>query len=372
MTDDHLSLAELAELDEGLLSSDRISAIRAHLHGCDSCRAKAEAIVTTRSALSGLPPVTMPANVRERIDNALADEAHDDADVAVPAPRAVELSVVEDTEPRIDAGPRLDTDAGVTPPATGRTLQTSDVVPASGRLLRSRFGRPSMAASAAAAAVVLAAGAIITGHLLHHHSSTGANSAAAGVGSATDNNPFLSHGEQPSSVVESATGMTYTAANLSASVKNVLTSSSATGPITPSPSNSGSDEAGSGGAAAKPRHSGKHPTAGTDADKATTAAPDTESTLIATPTKPIPKSLRPLFQSKAKIIQCAVLLTGQQDAVPEHVDFGRWTGGTLHAAPSAIFIFRGTTPSTVAVWVVNPTCSGNDLVRTVSQVTISN
>jgi hypothetical protein len=79
-----------------------------------------------------------------------------------------------------------------------------------------------------------------------------------------------------------------------------------------------------------------------------------------------------LFASQAKIIQCAKTLTGQANAVPEHVDFARWSGGALHNVPSAIFIFQGSTPSTVAVWVTNPTCSGNDLIRTVSQVSISN
>lgn len=368
MTDEHLSLDELAELDEGLLSSDRISAIRAHVHGCDSCRAKADAITTARSALSDLPPVAMPEDIRARIDEALAHEASRAADPSVPTDPDVELSVVDDAEPRVDDGPLIDSAAVAGSAAAAPSPRTSDVVPTSGTVIRGRFGRPTMAASAAAAAVVLGIGAIVVAHF-HHGSSTPRGQVASG--SSDNENPFLNHGTlQPSSLVKSSTGTTYTAANLSASVQKVLARSPATGPITPSATSSSGF--GSAGGAAKPERSTKHPAAGTNANKATTPGPQAESSLLGEPNQPVPKVMRPLFRSNAKIIQCAVTLTNQKDAVPEHVDFGRWTGGDLHNAPSAIFIFQGLTPTTVAVWVVNPTCSGNDLIRTVSTVTLAN
>jgi hypothetical protein len=368
VTDDHLSFDELAELDEGLLSSDRITAIREHLDGCGSCRAKADAITASRSALSDLPAVTMPADVRARIDNALAAEAQGAADRAVPPQRAVELSVVEDSDPRVDDGPQLDAGA----PTIDPSMRAPDVIPAAGSVVRRRFGRPTMASSAAAAAIVLAVGAVVVAHF-HHGSSTPQSSLAAGAdsGARTDQNPLISGGPQPSSVVKSATGATYTATNLSTAVSGVLARAAATGPIAPLPSASSSVGSSGGAAGSKPERTTKSDSSGSTAGKAT-VSPPSESTFAQDSTAPIPKSLRPLFHSNAKIIACAVTITGQHNAVPEHVDFGRWTGGIYHNVPSAIFIFQGTTPASVSVWVTNPTCSGNDIIRTFSQVAISN
>ena len=42
--DTHLTLDELAELDEGLLAPERELEVRSHLDGCAECRARADAI----------------------------------------------------------------------------------------------------------------------------------------------------------------------------------------------------------------------------------------------------------------------------------------------------------------------------------------
>jgi hypothetical protein len=67
------------------------------------------------------------------------------------------------------------------------------------------------------------------------------------------------------------------------------------------------------------------------------------------------------------LLQCAAYVSGQQNAVPLAVDFGRWTNGSYHRAPSIVLVFRDNDPATVSVFVYGPKCDGNSL-RTFSQV----
>lgn len=384
MTDDHLSLDELAELDEGLLGTDRAGSARSHLAGCETCRASADAITAARTALSDLPPVTMPAEVQNRIDRALADAAAVDTDDSTGS--LVELERPSDTDPRVDSGPAIDT--APLPAAAPRLVdsaRSSDVMPAQGTVARPRFGRPTMASSAAAAAVVLAAGAIIVAHYHHHGAATPSHLAGGPSIAGGDANPELSR-SQPTSVVKSSTGLEYTTANLAARVRSVLARAPGSTPgAAPTTASGGSDTTsgatggGSGssaGSAGSTANSAAHPGGAGKAGRFANSskAPLTPATAagdaLTLDDSPIPQVLQPLAHSQKRILSCAVALTGQPDAVPEHVDFARWTNDTYHNAPSAIFIFRGATAATVAVYVTNPTCSGNAIVRDFSQVSV--
>lgn len=175
MTDDHLSLDELAELDEGILMPDRATAAQAHLAGCARCRESAEALTATRARLAALPAEQMPAPVAARLDRALADAA------------------------------------------AGTTTLPSNVT----SLPRRRFGHPTLAASAAAAVVVLAIGAIIVGHAMNGTSSESGGS--AGATAAGPRTPA-----QPKNYVKTSTGLTYTPSRLLADVPGLVSGVSGT------------------------------------------------------------------------------------------------------------------------------------------------
>jgi hypothetical protein len=68
----HLSLDELADLDEGI--GDESGVARSHLDGCAACRERAGTLRASRALLSALPAEPMPAAVAERITAALAAE----------------------------------------------------------------------------------------------------------------------------------------------------------------------------------------------------------------------------------------------------------------------------------------------------------
>ncbi len=80
MSDEHLDLEVLAELDEDLLDDARAATVRAHLATCDACRERAGTLRATRALLSALPSPAMPIDVANRIDAAIA------AEPAPPAP----------------------------------------------------------------------------------------------------------------------------------------------------------------------------------------------------------------------------------------------------------------------------------------------
>jgi hypothetical protein len=75
VSDDHSSLDELADLDEGLLQPSRADQVRAHLAGCPACRDRYQALRDVHDELAVLPPETMPPGVVEKLDRALADAA---------------------------------------------------------------------------------------------------------------------------------------------------------------------------------------------------------------------------------------------------------------------------------------------------------
>jgi hypothetical protein len=290
VNDEHLSLDELAELDEDLLTPERAEAARAHLAGCARCRADADAITSTRTALTALPDEPMPDAVKARIDAALADAA---------------------------AGTRT-----VTPVAT---------------VHRRRFSMPTMAASAAAAAIVLAFGAVIVGHAMRNNTSE----ESAG---ATASGPNIAV-QQPKDYVKTTTGTTYTPSQLVADVPALVSGERV--PAAPLATPSGAQ--------------------GSAAPTSSNTANGGESHTFSS-AKSVPPALLPLYSSRAKLLACAAYLTGQANAVPLAIDFGRWTNGTYRNAPSAVFVFRASNPDVVDVYVTDPSCSGTGAVRTYVEV----
>jgi hypothetical protein len=171
VTDEHLSLDELAEFDEGLLPADRASEVQAHLDGCAECRARAESIAATRQLLANLPEVEMPAEVKARLDRAIAED----------------------------------------------TSGTTTVVPQLDNYRRRRFGRPTWAASAAASVLLLAFGAVIVGLLLHNPATS--SGGAAGASSAPEQRAAA---PQPSNYVRTSTGLDYTPTSLLSQVPSLV------------------------------------------------------------------------------------------------------------------------------------------------------
>jgi hypothetical protein len=293
VSDDHLSIDELAELDEGLLTPEREIEARAHLAGCEHCRANEAAIATTRAALSNLPAEPMPDHAKARLDKALAD--------------ASPLS--------------------------------TNVVPSLDAHRAKRFGRPTMAASAAAAAIVLLVGAIVVAHALGG-SNNGASSAeeagpASGIAPSATVAPL-----QPKNYLRTSTGLNYTPANLLTNIPGLVAKAPGGdfhGPATPGPS-------------------------------ASVSTNGTQRVLI---NQPVPASLKPLYDSRTKLLSCARYVSGIPNAVPIAVDFGRWTNGQYTAAPSVIFVFRDPEPDRVDVIVTDPTCSGVGAVRILLKVPVN-
>lgn len=365
MNDDHLSLDELAELDEGLITSARAEAMREHARGCAECNAKLEALAETRSMLADLPPVTMPADVRARLDQALEGEANPTTSDRPSVEAVPDL----DPEPRVLSGPPIDS-----------TARSADIMPAPGTVVRPRFGRPTAASSAVAAALVLVIGAVIVGHY-HHNAgnSDSATSASSGsIASGSTNGLNLAPNSAKASMTVTSTDKTYTVTNLAKRIQNSGITAVAPGVSAPAPTNgppaSSSPGTVANGGGVQP--SGGPPTIGAGGHQTTpTPAPSPDSAQFgneAALNKPVPKPLRPLYSSRKKILACAASLTGD-DTVPLRVDFGYYSDATHHKLPSAVFVFANKSASSVTVWVTNASCSGNKVVRTYNaQVGITN
>jgi hypothetical protein len=280
VTDEHLSLDELAEFDEGLLDPERASEVQAHLDSCAECRALLASITSTRELLANLPEEEMPADVIARLDRALAEDSPG----------------------------------------------TTTVVPQLDTYRRRRLGHPTMAASAAAAVLVLAGGAIVIGILSHPSSSSGGGSGGSSTAA-------VAEPSQPSTYVRTSTGTDYTPSSLIAQVPSLVAN------VTEHQRLQGST---SGSAVPSPTV----PSAGA----------------FTVRNAPVPTALRPLFRSRAKLLECAATLTGFAGTIPIAVDFGRWTFESYRKEPAAVFIFKDPDPSVVDVYVTSPVCNSSSIL----------
>jgi hypothetical protein len=288
VSDEHLSLDELAELDEGLLDPERARAARAHLDTCAQCRAAAEAITSTRTALAAMPAAPMPDDVKARLDRALANAA--------------------------------------TPPST--------VVPNLEEHRKRRFGRPSLPASAAASVILLAFAAIVVAAVMHGGGATSSGGASESAAAPSGLPNSTAAPVQPQNYTRTSTDQTYTPSRLLADVPGLVAGL---------------------------------PSGGFSADENSTPT----SSAVVTPgasapahtleSGPVPAALRPLYNSRTKLLACAAFLTGIKNAVPLTVDFGRWTNATLKGTPAAVFVMRDPSPSVVDVYVTGPACDGGSL-----------
>jgi hypothetical protein len=292
VSDEHLPLDELAELDEGLLDPERANAARAHLDTCAQCRAGAEAIASTRATLAAMPDEPMPEDVKARLDRALADAA---------------------------------------PAAT--------IVPSLDDHRRRRFGRPSLPASAAASVIVLAFAAIVVAAIMHGGGSTSSGGASEASGTFGASGSTVQPA-QPHNYTRTSTGLTYTPSKLLADVPGLV--------------------AGLPGEA--PRAAPAEPN--------TAVSPSSAPSTFTLENHAVPVAMRPLFDSRAKLLACAAYLTGIPHAVPLTVDFGRWTNGAYKGAPSAVLVMRDSNPDVVDVYVTGPTCSGTGAIRTYIKVPV--
>ncbi|HVV77600.1 MAG TPA: hypothetical protein VHC43_16390 [Mycobacteriales bacterium] len=306
---EHLTLDELAELDAGLLARRRAAAATRHLADCDECTALADALHKTQQRLGDLGPVAMPPDVVARIDRTLRDAE-----------------------------------------ATSGT----DVVPDLGEVRARRLsGVPPWAYVAAAAVVVLAGVGIGIGTTRHDHHDD--NHLASGLAA----KPALVPTRAPQSLVQEATGRTYTPQTIGDLAPGLLPGASADAlGAAPVPlAQNGPGVAGAGGSASSTSRAPQY----TSTNKLPASAPPQAA--LAAPSVAAP--LQRLEGSRAALLHCAAFITDTPNAAPLAADFGRWTNKKehLHRVPSVVFVFADTDDaSKLDVYVVAAACDETSLL----------
>lgn len=113
----HPDVSEIADLTEDLLPPSRAEDVRGHLADCGICSDVLASLEEIRGLLGTLPDAEpMPADVADRMDAALAEEARGRAPFAAPASTA---DVSRETEPAVAAKELADRPAGHSRAATG-------------------------------------------------------------------------------------------------------------------------------------------------------------------------------------------------------------------------------------------------------------
>ncbi|WP_125618939.1 MULTISPECIES: anti-sigma factor family protein [Actinomadura] len=77
----HVDYEVLADLAEGLLEDDQAASVNAHLETCADCRDRSADLADVSRILAEAPVPSMPAELAERIDTALAEESLNNATV---------------------------------------------------------------------------------------------------------------------------------------------------------------------------------------------------------------------------------------------------------------------------------------------------
>jgi hypothetical protein len=224
-----------------------------------------------------------------------------------------------------------------------------------------------MATSAVAAVLVLLVGALVIAHLGNGSSSgDGSSGGVSASVAAPAAGPVGANATKD--FATASTGRVYTAANLATLVPGLVISarhepgtaangSPANTPASGFASSSRSGASASASAAASP-------------PSGVTLEPSATSGDKLSQTSRVPGAFA-ATRSHAQLLKCAAVITSRPGAVPEVIDFARWTGGSFHHAPSIIAVFNGPRPGTFAVYVVSPHCDPNqpNLIRTYTIVT---
>ncbi|RPK47511.1 hypothetical protein EES39_11600 [Streptomyces sp. ADI92-24] len=114
-TTQHPDVSEISDLTEGVLSPPRTADVRRHVDSCELCSDVQASLEEIRSLLGSMPaPQTMPIDIADRIDAALADEAR-----AVSTASDVETDVSRETEHAATVQDLADRPAGHSRAATG-------------------------------------------------------------------------------------------------------------------------------------------------------------------------------------------------------------------------------------------------------------
>ncbi|MEV7400268.1 hypothetical protein AB0N93_07650 [Streptomyces sp. NPDC091267] len=121
-TTQHPDVSEISDLTEGLLSPSRTTDVRRHVADCELCSDVLASLEEIRDLLGSAPaPQAMPADIADRIDAALAEEARS---AATAAPAAADVSreavdVSRETEHSTTTQDLIDRPAGHSRAATG-------------------------------------------------------------------------------------------------------------------------------------------------------------------------------------------------------------------------------------------------------------
>lgn len=118
----HPDVSEISDLTEGLLSPSRTEDVREHLAGCEICSDVLSSLEEIRGLLGRTLPAaaSMPTDVADRIDAALAAEARELAPTATAASASASAAdVSRETEPAAAAAELADRPAGHSRAATG-------------------------------------------------------------------------------------------------------------------------------------------------------------------------------------------------------------------------------------------------------------
>ncbi|MEU4034182.1 hypothetical protein [Streptomyces collinus] len=155
----HPDVAEISDLTEGILPSDRSTEVRRHLDDCELCADVHASLEEIRGLLGTVPgPPRMPADVAGRIDAALAAEAL----LASTAPEALDAPVlVAETAQLTDGGTSASVSRETSVPAD-RPAGRPHAGTGPGRKGRDRARRRrTVALGAVLTAAVLGAGTLV-------------------------------------------------------------------------------------------------------------------------------------------------------------------------------------------------------------------
>ncbi|MFF9346596.1 hypothetical protein [Streptomyces sp. NPDC014734] len=174
-TSSHPDVSEISDLTEGLLQSARADEVRGHVDGCALCGDVHTSLVEVRRLLGAVPvPQSMPTDIADRIDDALAAAA---LDSTVPDDSTMDVS--RETEPV--PAPKPDTS-----PPTDRPVGRPGAATGPGRRPARRRRRAAVLGTALGAALVGAGFLIMQGTHTPQDTAAGLRSATRDAGSSAN------------------------------------------------------------------------------------------------------------------------------------------------------------------------------------------